>query len=273
MAEIKPVKSVSLKADYQKELKRLQRFIKNAEKKGFSFPINSIPNTPKRITKASVNRLKQITPYALYKKSTYIIPETGEVIAGITAAPKSAQKPSKKEIESYRTSKLSANDLPKGRKKKTAHKTTKAKSKSEIPQESKVIMENLIDSIEPFSTSTLEWAREEIRNWHSSSSFSEMIIPYKERDKNTLSSIIEGAINEYGLENVARRIEENASEVTALIQEILYASGSKEHHFGTGRNQVNEDLTRITAIVKGGPLTPEEARKLHDMQESLEVNN
>ena len=62
MAGIKPVKPASLKADYAKELKRLQRFIKRAEAKGFSFPINAIPQKPKRITRASVKRLQDITP-------------------------------------------------------------------------------------------------------------------------------------------------------------------------------------------------------------------
>lgn len=56
---------------YRKEIRRINRFIKAAEKRGFIFNLKIIPPSPKKITKASVQRLKKITPETLYKKAFY----------------------------------------------------------------------------------------------------------------------------------------------------------------------------------------------------------
>ena len=72
-----------LNAEYNKELNRLKRFIRQARKKGFAFPDTAIPKPPKKITAKSVSRLQKITTESLYKKATYTIPETGQVVSGL----------------------------------------------------------------------------------------------------------------------------------------------------------------------------------------------
>ena len=57
--------------EYDKQVKRIKQFIRRAEKRGFIFTDNVIPNKPKRITKASVRKLSKITPKELYKKAEY----------------------------------------------------------------------------------------------------------------------------------------------------------------------------------------------------------
>lgn len=57
--------------EYDKQVKRIKQFVRRAEKRGFIFPDNVIPNKPKRITKASVRMLSKITPKELYKKAEY----------------------------------------------------------------------------------------------------------------------------------------------------------------------------------------------------------
>ena len=57
--------------EYDKQVKRIKQFVSRAEKRGFIFPDNVIPNKPKRITKASVRKLSKITPKELYKKAEY----------------------------------------------------------------------------------------------------------------------------------------------------------------------------------------------------------
>ena len=403
MAGVKPVKPASLKADYQKELKRLHKIIKQGEAKGFSFPINALPKEPKTITQASVNRLQKITSDSLYKKATKLdessniqpiktpsskngktpISEIKTPSLSLNTGKAPKQEPTELEIEyqkqrnrirglvrrmekrgfqAYkpkeafgriprkitekdveRISNITADEIyensfwinpksgaifpgkmgryvlrreaglkaAKTRKhneaireaeeqfidalendpygiadileeraalkeeniKASTRKTKTPKTKEELPNATKVVIENLLDSIEPFSTLTLDSIREEINNWKPLSSWSEPFVEIKRRDKDTLSRIIEGAINNYGLEGVARNLEANAVEIIPLIHEILYGSGSKEHDFGTGRNQVNEDLVRVASVIKGGALTMQEARDLHDMTEEMEVNN
>lgn len=48
-------------AEYQKQLQNLKRRIKSAQKKGYIVPDTIIPDTPKRITKTEINKLKSIT--------------------------------------------------------------------------------------------------------------------------------------------------------------------------------------------------------------------
>lgn len=55
---------------YKKEIRRIKRFIKRAEKRGYSFNFKE-PQPPKRIRKESVERLKKITPEKLYASATY----------------------------------------------------------------------------------------------------------------------------------------------------------------------------------------------------------
>lgn len=69
--------------EYNKELKRIKQFIRRAEKRGYQFKDNVIPERPNRITKASVRKLKKITPETLYKKSVYGGEATfGEIVKG-----------------------------------------------------------------------------------------------------------------------------------------------------------------------------------------------
>lgn len=66
---------------YRKERQRIQRQIRRMERRAYDVP-ELLPETPKRITKASVNKLKKITTEYLYSKSRYIDVETGEILTG-----------------------------------------------------------------------------------------------------------------------------------------------------------------------------------------------
>lgn len=73
---------MTVKERYKKERRRIQRFIKSAEKRGYEFITDILPSIPKRITQSSIRRLEKLTPSALYKKSKYHDPITGEQISG-----------------------------------------------------------------------------------------------------------------------------------------------------------------------------------------------
>lgn len=71
------------KEAYNKELRRIKRFISRAEKRGYQFEENVIPKKPKKITPASVRRLKKITPNYLYSRAVYGGEATaGEIVSG-----------------------------------------------------------------------------------------------------------------------------------------------------------------------------------------------
>lgn len=64
-------KRTQTEIEYSKQRKRIQSFIRKHEKEGFYFEENILPAIPKKITKASVSRLKKITPQKLYSKAVY----------------------------------------------------------------------------------------------------------------------------------------------------------------------------------------------------------
>lgn len=74
-------KPTANQAEYRKEVNRIKRFIKGAEKRGFRFDSGIIPPEPARITKAKIAELKKLTPELLYRKST-ALNEAGKVVSG-----------------------------------------------------------------------------------------------------------------------------------------------------------------------------------------------
>lgn len=74
-------KRTPIQTEYYKQRKRLQSALSRERNAGYVFTDNVLPQIPKRITKASVERLKKIKPKDLRSKPTGIIDfETGEYI-------------------------------------------------------------------------------------------------------------------------------------------------------------------------------------------------
>lgn len=67
---------------YKKELSRIKRFVKAAEKRGYRFDFQ-IPEPPKSYTKKQVEKLHKISPTSLYKKAKYYDLESGEILKGL----------------------------------------------------------------------------------------------------------------------------------------------------------------------------------------------
>lgn len=65
--------------EYRKERQRIQRQINRMTKRGYDVP-ELLPKIPKKITEASVRRLKKLTTEKLYKESRFIDFETGEIL-------------------------------------------------------------------------------------------------------------------------------------------------------------------------------------------------
>ena len=72
---------MTLRQEYNKERKRIQHAISQQKKSGYIVPENMLPDIPKRITKASINRLKKITNKTIRSKSPLIDFKTGEIVS------------------------------------------------------------------------------------------------------------------------------------------------------------------------------------------------
>lgn len=129
------------------------------------------------------------------------------------------------------------------------------------------------DKMPKFNRTVLEGIREELRRWTPQPNWTTTLSEVKTKDKNKLERILDGAISSEGERAVAERLQNNADEVNALVQEILYASGDTEGNFKNGRTQVNFDLARFSAIIMGRPLTVDESIDLTELAETMELEN
>lgn len=64
-------KQTPAERDYYKQVKRIKQFISRAEKRGYQFSEDVLPQKPKRVTQASVRKLAKLTPDKLYQKAVY----------------------------------------------------------------------------------------------------------------------------------------------------------------------------------------------------------
>lgn len=88
-------KSTPIQQQYRKERRRIQNAINRLEKQGYVLPKDLLPSIPKKVTQASINRLKKITSESIYKKSKKLDFETGEITPGIVARDKARSQRAK----------------------------------------------------------------------------------------------------------------------------------------------------------------------------------
>lgn len=310
----KAAMSEELKDQYEKQLRRIKRFVRQATKRGYDFPDTAIPKRPKTITEASVRKAASLTPDVLYKKATYT-KNTGEVITGLegrkherqqaaikAAETRRASKPSslsygntvkqsltpktKSKSKSKRPSKSNPRQLPKAKKaKKTpapSSSTDKGKGNGKkkdkkTPQDrfyesgdkKKGSRKEPVDRAEKVLGNVLETLEDMINQWSPSSNWSNSLSIVKTKDKNLAKAILNSAIMQQGREQVAKNCEKYAAEIIPMLEEILYASGSKEGNFKDGRTQVNFDIIRFQSMLLDRATTPEENWELVDIMESF----
>lgn len=84
---------------WKKEVNRLKRFIRNANRRGFIFPLDIIPSQPSRITEAALSRLRDLTPARMYSLGQYIDPQTGEIMGGTKGRTLERSRAAKKHYE------------------------------------------------------------------------------------------------------------------------------------------------------------------------------
>lgn len=174
---------------YQKEVKRIERFLRTAHKKGYTFAQVPSLQMPKRVTKKQLERIKAIKPDVLYKKATYQSPGGMAIPANVhraevrkAAARKAAETKLRKVYEPVFAAKYA-------------------------PSLTNVALDNV---------------RGEIKRWAPDPKWKASTAERKERDKNLVDRILNAAIQQYGEDTVAARLEARADEVIDIIQKGLY---------------------------------------------------
>lgn len=215
--------------EWDKQIKRIERLVSTASERGYIFDLNSVyPEKPKRITQTKLKELKSIRGEKIYNYAIYISPHYSTPVSGRV-----------------------------GRKIENAEMSGKSpeKIKGIRPEYRKYGAYNPPS----LSTAVLEHTEDMINGWTPSALWSDKFTELKRDDKNILKNLLEGAIRDEGAEAVAQRLEENATRIKDLAQQILYGeSGDKKDGV---RDQINE----FGEILKGHMLTREEDEIIGDI--------
>lgn len=225
-------KEKSLVKEYNKQRSRLKAAIKRAEKRGYSFS-DFIPGPKYVVTKSEVERLKRIKGQEFYKYGKYYDIKQHKYISGIERKKQEQKIAARKAAE---TRKRRKNFVDLG-------------YRGPEPDDADDVLQYLFELV-------AGW-RPDVR-W--SASFSEI----KNRDKNIMANIIKGAINDIGKQQVARNCQAHAAEIKELAWYICYGYSGSDRDRNT-----NADIVKLSTIIRGRSLTPDESKELQDIADSL----
>lgn len=239
----KQIAEKELRKEAQKQRRRIRQFVRRAEARGYTFPSDVVPDLPKRVTEQTLARLKRQTPEKLYKKAVYTSPEGTTIKASKRRAAERSEA-SRRAAET-RKARMRSGYYDRQKDRKQAEPTTEPEVKE--------------------ATLTLAILRKYLREWDVDSRWSPEFTELKTNDKNRLENALNAAIRMNGETKVAQNIQDNAEELTTIINNILYESGNAYKEMG--RDGINKDLNRFMAILLNRPLTIKESMEFSQFGE------
>ena len=243
MAKRNSRKQTTNQREYAKQVKRIKQAVRRAEKRGYIFDENIVPQTPKRITQKAIQQLKEITPNTLYSQAKYIDTSSGEIITGAEGRKLERQKSAKKAKETRERNK---------RKQKKKDK----EQEPYYPNGGEIITSNVLDEfIERLSQPTQEVSTNQ---WGKKYRRFQDAVEESRRSKATLLSITYRVIDEIGRDALGWRLETQATEVSTLTDYVLYGSNS---------STIASACARLASIINGGPLSLQELEDISEQEE------
>ena len=268
-------KNKELLEQYRRERRRVNQLIRRAEKRGFIIPKSAKPGKPlKRPTEKSIERLKAITPEAIYERAKY--KSQGKTYRGEEArkiARKEAREQTAKKKAEQAKSKAEQAAREEAEKifnieiiglEKAAEKPASRPETEPIeppPKEADIIIHNVEEALpEPDDENEFEVGygegaimdvEEELESWERPSNSSDWYAEKKEKDKDKMRRLFHEVLERDGADEVAKRILNNGDRFKWLLDRILYGSD--------GRGDLERDFVEIAAILYGRPLTLDES--------------
>ena len=272
--------------DYDKQYKslvnKLKRKAKDINKRGYTIPEDLIPEKPSRRLSKYLEDIQERTKN-IYEYVYYVDQRTGEYLTGSQRRGQERRIASQKSAETRRRNEnIRAIEQFERDFKKFYEENREAIEEGEYlrtPEDARNLRnkpENLFkpprnptqeeyDTLPHEAEIILDRIYSEIERWTPDPRWSSALENIKRDDTNQLRSVIDGAINQLGREQVIRNLAANAEEFEALCMEIMYVSGSARVELG--REGVRIDLVKITQFVWGRSLTVEESQILQHQAE------
>lgn len=221
---------------YTKQLKRIKQFIRRAEKRGFVFKEDIIPQKPKKVTKASVRKLEKLKPEKLYKKSLYVDESTGEI--------KEAQKRLKEERK-QRAIKAAKTRKQRQKDRRNWTKEDADKHREQLPSEGKEVFRNIIDDFVSRLQIDTSWVGRKRRR--------PVALQETIRSQSLLLTLINQQIALFGEEEIGNRLQANSDKLSELLTIVLWDS----------KAEAIQSATRLfMEILTGNTLTPSQLQDL-----------
>lgn len=196
--------------EYKKQIERINRFYKRAEKRGYRFHDKVSLEIPKRVTKKSLESIQLIKPKQLYEQAEYLDPMTGKIVGG---------------TEGRRIERRAA--YYKGRERQQAIKDYTPNYSP--PSATDEILHNADMFFQSIDYIPLLEAENEIMDWQPEDRWSPEFALIKEHDKDQFLTMLDGAIQNLGRDIVAMNIEQHAAEFNREMESLLYGqSGDKK---------------------------------------------
>lgn len=268
-------KNKELLEQYRRERRRVNQLIRRAEKRGFIIPKSAKPGKPlKRPTEKSIERLKAITPEAIYERAKY--KSQGKTYRGEEArkiarkeareqtAKKKAEQAKNKAEQAAREEAEKIFNIEITELEKAAEKPAPTPETEPIeppPKEADIIIHNVEEALpEPddedvfevgYGEGAIMYVEEEFENWERPLNSSDWYAERKEKDKDKMRRLFHEVLERDGAEEVAKRILNNGDRFKWLLDRILYGSD--------GRGDLERDFVEIAAILYGRPLALDES--------------
>ena len=220
---------------YNQQLKRIKNFIKRAESRGYRFSKEKIiPKKPQRITIASVNKLKKITPDKLYAKSTYLS-DSGKVVSGTQGRKEERHLSAVKSAETRKRNKqasITFGSWEDWRRTQDINAFENIKENPADYSEGEIVYNQIIDDIESVER-------------------------YHKKAGEHLKKVLDAEITKYGRERVMRQIASVPEEAREYAEvAIRYNPGDSRH---------DDAVRELMLIITGEIPTLDEAQELDDL--------
>lgn len=185
---------------WNKEVKRVKRLMREAGKRGYTFDYE-FPETPTRVSPKKLEEFRwETTPTRMYKRATYVEPETGEILTGYQRREQERKKSARK---GQRT---------------RARNQWRFEDKHEPRSEADLIGETLRDFFNKIETdsSLIKYAYEDTRFGR--------LCRAKVESASYLGSLMDYYISSLGKEKYFEILESRAVELNTLMGEFERAS-------------------------------------------------
>ena len=246
----------------RKLLQKNKRRVRDLTKRGYTVDTAWIES----LSSKTVGQLSRISMDTVYRHATKQV--GGKTTRGTTAR-KKERKASAKKAAATRL-KHARNKFYEGR---TDGGTVDAQA--DYPHEADNVVGNVTDLAKSWQESAADLAargkydsvKSDLSTWTPSSQWSNDLQRLIQNDVNLLVRLLDSAVEQDGIDAVAKRLQEHSEEIAAIMQKVMYESGGDYRTTGVHGMQI--ELSKFATILKGAPLDASESLYLTDLQESM----